>query len=247
MSRRFAIVTGSSSGIGLALARRMLDAGWEILGIARRAAAIEHEAYTELQIDLADSAALKSAAEERIAPLLARDDCATFAVVNNAAAIGSLARLSETDPAVLARLFAVNSVAPMYLSGLAAAHVPADVKLRIVNISSGAAHSPFAGLGDYSATKAALRLAGRTQALELQEAGRTPQQAAVFSFEPGVVATDMQVRAREADPEVFPAQAAFRDFHEQGLLHAPGAVVDEIIAFCAGDPDESFTESRYGG
>ncbi len=246
MRPRLAIVTGCSSGIGLALTREMLSSGWQVLGIARRSAGIEHDDFTELALDLADSEALRRAAAQDIAPLLQRTENERVAIVNNAATIGSLTRLSDTDPARLTRLFAVNTTAPIFLAGQAASLVPETVKLRIVNISSGAAHSPFAGLGDYSATKAALRLAGRTQALELEEAGRTSAQAAVFSFEPGVVATDMQIRAREADPAVFPAQPAFQDFHERGLLHPPEAVIGEILAFCTGDPVLSFTESRFG-
>ena len=53
-----AIITGTASGIGRALAERLLAAGWPVCGIDRqdwRGAA--HPAYTHLRCDLADTAA----------------------------------------------------------------------------------------------------------------------------------------------------------------------------------------------
>ena len=42
---RLAVVTGASSGVGLAAARILLDRGWTVLGIARRAAPLTDERY----------------------------------------------------------------------------------------------------------------------------------------------------------------------------------------------------------
>ncbi|PIE76056.1 hypothetical protein CSA17_04250 [bacterium DOLJORAL78_65_58] len=124
-------------------------------------------------------------------------------------------------------------------------NAPAGADLRIVNISSGAAHSPLPGLGDYSATKAALRLAGRTLAAELELEGRRPAQAAVFSYEPGLVDTHMQDVAREASPDLFPAHATFMKFAREDLLCAPRDVVVPIVEFLMGEPAAAFTESRF--
>ncbi|MCB1150379.1 SDR family NAD(P)-dependent oxidoreductase, partial [bacterium] len=55
---RFAAVTGTSDGIGLALARALLDDGWRVLGCARRDAPLDHPAYRHVRVDLADPAAL---------------------------------------------------------------------------------------------------------------------------------------------------------------------------------------------
>ena len=166
--------------------------------------------------------------------------------MNNAALIGSLAWLKEADANELARLFAVNAAAPIYLMGWLAKHPLAGTPIRIVNISSGAAHSPLPGLGDYSATKAALRLAGQTLAAELEMEGRTPAEAAVFSYEPGLVDTHMQDAARDTDPARFPAHGTFTGFAEKGLLNAPNDVAVAIMEFLSGEPDESFNESRFG-
>ena len=53
-----ALITGASGGIGSAIARRFLDAGHNVTGIDREAAAIAHERYTHFQLDIRDEAAL---------------------------------------------------------------------------------------------------------------------------------------------------------------------------------------------
>ena len=52
------LITGASGGIGSAIARRFLDAGHNVTGIDREAAAIAHERYTHFQLDIRDEAAL---------------------------------------------------------------------------------------------------------------------------------------------------------------------------------------------
>lgn len=245
-STKLAIVTGTTSGIGLELAAALLERGWSVLGLARRDAVVDRDGYTHLSVDLADLAALRQVAEQRLAPALRRDGLQCVALVNNAGLIGGLGWLQASDPQQLARLFAVNAVAPTYLMGVAVAAVAASTPLRIVNVSSGAAHSAYPGLGDYGATKAALRLAGRTLAAELAMSDRPPHAAAILSYEPGLVDTDMQRQAREASPASFPAHDVFQGFAEEGKLVEPRNVVGDIVEFLESDPDEGFTERRYG-
>ena len=53
-----ALITGASGGIGSAIARRFLDAGYNVTGIDREAAAIEHPRYAHYRLDIRDEAAL---------------------------------------------------------------------------------------------------------------------------------------------------------------------------------------------
>lgn len=245
-STKLAIVTGTTSGIGRELVPALLDRGWGVVGLARRDAVVEGDGYTHLNVDLADAGALRAVAEQQLAPALRRARLQRAALVNNAGLIGGLGWLQASDPHQLARLFAVNAVAPTYLMGVAVAAVADSTPLRIVNVSSGAAHSAYPGLGDYGATKAALRLAGRTLAAELALGDRSPGAAAVLSYEPGLVDTDMQRQAREAPAASFPARDVFQGFAAEGRLVAPRDVVGDIVQFLESDPDEGFTERRYG-
>jgi benzil reductase ((S)-benzoin forming) len=242
---RLAVITGTTSGIGLALTRALLARGWRVLGLARREAPLEQDRYRHRRVDLGDHDALSRALAEDVTPAVAAAGLTRVALVNNAATIGALRWQRLMQPGPLARIFAVNAAAPMALMGCVVAGVPAAVPLRIVNISSGAAHQIYPGVADYGASKAALRLAGRTLAAELAEEGRTPRQAAVLSYEPGLVDTAMQEAARETSPADFPGHEAFQDFAREQRLHPPEAVVGEIIAFLASDPDEQFSEQRF--
>ena len=50
-----ALVTGTSSGIGAALAAALLGRGWTVIGLARRAADFDHPDYRHIALDLADN------------------------------------------------------------------------------------------------------------------------------------------------------------------------------------------------
>jgi NAD(P)-dependent dehydrogenase (short-subunit alcohol dehydrogenase family) len=52
---RRAIIVGNSDGIGLALTRRLLDAGWRVSGLSRSASDIAHRCYTHEVIDVTDA------------------------------------------------------------------------------------------------------------------------------------------------------------------------------------------------
>jgi NAD(P)-dependent dehydrogenase (short-subunit alcohol dehydrogenase family) len=67
---RLAFVTGTSSGIGAAVARRLLDAGWTVIGFSRRNPSDTHERYRHVALDLGDLQALKTVAGPAIAPVI---------------------------------------------------------------------------------------------------------------------------------------------------------------------------------
>lgn len=250
MTDRVAIVTGTSSGIGQALARRLLAEGWTIIGLSRREVELDDPNYQHMVLDLSNLHALQTLAEKRLAALMGEPRWRRVGLVNNAAVGGSRGGIEQMDPEALAWLLAVNTVAPVYLMGFAARHVPAQTPLRIVNISSGAAHRGFPGLGDYCASKAALRLAGMALAEELASAGRpggVREKSAVLSYEPGVVDTPMQTRARSGDGADSPWSQPFRDFKNKGMLEKPEDVIGPVVDFLGGNPDQVFTELRFGG
>ncbi len=243
--QHLAFVTGTSSGIGLSMAQSLVQNQWRVCGLSRRPAALEAERYTHLQIDLADLENLPAQILENWQDILIQQPWHTVALVNNAALIGALRWMHQTDASHLGRIFAINAAAPAYLMGWLAKSTESSQNIRVVNISSGAAHTPFPGLGDYSATKAALRLSGQTLAKEFELEGRTADQAAVFSYEPGVVDTEMQDQARATSAEDFPAHHTFVDFHEKGILVSPDMVIKDVLAFLESQPEAHFCESRF--
>lgn len=171
-------------------------------------------------------------------------------LVNNAAVGGSLGPIERIVPDELQRMAAANLVAPMHLMGLFVARTPRDAALRIVNISSGAAVRAFPGLGAYGATKAALRMAGMVLAAELDSPLRNtpaPADAAIVSYEPGVVDTPMQTGARTTSPQDCPWVTLFHDFAARGMLVPPEQPAAEIVALLESGERPRFGEMRFGG
>src|SRR5262245_47995471 len=140
-----AVVTGSSRGLGLALARELAGLGWRLVIDARepnaldaaRAELAEQTEVIAIAGDVADDAhrrALVAAAGPTIALL-----------VNNASILGPSPQpeLADYPLDVLEQVYAVNVVAPLALIQLAVPRMPPGG--RIVNVTSDAAVEPYTG------------------------------------------------------------------------------------------------------
>ena len=244
--QRVAIVTGTSAGLGEAVAQQLLEHRWSVIGVARRPSTIAHERYHHIGCDLATVASDPASLESRLGEHLHGVGTHRFGLVNNAAAPEGLMPIAKLDPRAVARAYAVNVVAPVWLMGYAI-RVASSATLRIVNVSSGAATSAFAGLATYGGSKAALRLSGMSLAREWDaptSSAPASHDAAILSYEPGVVETDMQRYARSRSPEEFPWVGMFLDFAERGVGVTPDRPAREIVHFLESDHQPVFAERR---
>jgi benzil reductase ((S)-benzoin forming) len=247
--KNLAIVTGTTSGIGQATARALLDRGWSVLGVARRVSTINHEAYEHARVDLHDVDALDATLSARLTKLVSDPALDRVGLVNNAADPGLLGPVLQLDPGRLVEVFASNVAAPIWLMGIVVRLAPPEVALRIVNVSSGAAVSGFPGLAAYGCTKAALRMASMVLAAELDnstDAAIRNRKIAILSYQPGIVDTPMHVLARGQPTEVLPSRDMFVRFQAEGRLVRPEAPAGEIVDFLEGSTLERFAEQRLG-
>jgi benzil reductase ((S)-benzoin forming) len=233
---RLALVTGTSSGIGAAVAKELVQRGWQVVGVARRAAKVDDERYQHLALDMSDVPSAAAAIERDFGRRLDEDTWQRVGLVNNAA-IGLAGRVQRLDAEELLRSYALNAVMPLWLMGFVVRRAKAPV--RVVNVSSGAAHRAFPGLAAYCSSKAALRMAGMTVSAEVENLN-------VLSYEPGVVDTEMQLATRSKSPEEFPGVETFRRFHAEGRLVSPDLPAAEIVKFLEAEGGERFVEARLG-
>jgi benzil reductase ((S)-benzoin forming) len=249
MAGKLCVVTGTSSGIGRALAEALLSRGWAVLGVARREAPLAHEAYRHARLDLGDLEALEAFCAGPLAAALAAPGLGRLGLVNGAAVIGPAGPVSALTAAALGQAFTVNAVAPLRLMAALLAGA-AGRPLRVVNVSSGAAHRPYAGWSAYCATKAALRMAGQVVAVEVDAyaAGVAgPADLAVVTYEPGVVDTAMQGEVRATPREAFPALDRFLALHAAGQLVDPARPAREIADLLDRDGAPRHEERRLNG
>jgi len=244
-----AFVTGTSSGIGEALAQELLRRGWSVIGAARRPVKFQDARYTHIITDLRDVAGTTRTLDASLAPRLANPDLRRVALVNNAAHIGLLGSIEQIDPKALLEVYAVNVALPVWLMGWFMHHGPKATPLRMVNVSTGAAVRPFPGLGAYGTSKAALRMAGMVLAAEIEAGepnGARRRDVTILSYAPGIVDTEMQAMARSAPRELHPGVEAFKQFHAQGLLAPASAPALQIAEYLEGDGHATFDECSYG-
>jgi NAD(P)-dependent dehydrogenase (short-subunit alcohol dehydrogenase family) len=184
---RTAIVTGASRGLGLALARALIERGWRVVIDAREltgAGADLGGDVVALEGDVADESHRRSlidAAGARIDLL-----------VNNASSLGvsPLPPLRDYPLGALEELYRVNALAPLRLIQLALPAMPDGG--RILNVTSDAAVEPYEGWGGYGSAKAALDQL--TRVLAAEQPGLR-----VYSVDPG----DMRTRMHQ---DAFPGE-----------------------------------------
>lgn len=195
-----AVITGATSGIGLATAHRFAQAGHNLAICARNEDRLEEVRQTlkrehGVQV-VALSCDLSSPTEATRFAKFVTEQFQRITVLVNNAADAPRKTTSEISPEDFDHLLSLNIKAPFLITKKL---LPLLTGGTIVNVSSLSAIDPFPGLGIYGASKAWIDLWTKSLAEEL--AG---QRIKVFSVRPGAVETPM---LRKVAPD-FPADQA---------------------------------------
>ncbi len=209
-------ITGTSSGIGKALAEECLKRGHKVVGISRRHA-IEHPNYVHLFYDLINYESYHLINFDR------NRHAEEVVLINNAGWLGDIKPLGRMEPDQIERAFQVNLIAPTILSKLFIEQTSTySAKKTILNISSGAARYPITSWSTYCASKAGLEMIAQVAALDHPE-------VRFLSVSPGVVDTEMQGEIRKLEEMDFPDVDRFIAFKKNNELTSTEEVALKIL------------------
>lgn len=236
MVLRRAVVTGASSGIGEATVRLLRERGWEVLGVARRAerlAALAEETGAEVFAADLTSAADVAALRERVeawGPITT--------LVNNAGGAKGTDRVEDGDAEDWRWMYEINVIALQQVTAALLPSLRAGAReaghADVLNLTSTAAHFPYAGGGGYNAAKFAARAV--TNVLRLELSGEPIR---VVEVAPGMVHTEEFSLTRFGGDQAK-ADAVYQDIDgplaaedvAEAIVHAvelPGHVSNDLL------------------
>ena len=234
MIKHLFILTGASRGMGLAMARQLLQPSNMLLGISRSAnetLAVQAKQAGANLLQWTQDLALGARTSARLEQWLREQEASSFAsatLINNAGVIPRIGPLSEADADDLSHALRVGLEAPMQLTSafLRATDNWAGQR-KVLNISSGLARRAMASQAGYCAAKAGMDHFTRCVALEelLKTNG-----AKLCSLAPGVIDTGMQGQLRAANSNVFPDHSSFVNLKTSGSLSSPEEAASRILA-----------------
>jgi NADP-dependent 3-hydroxy acid dehydrogenase YdfG len=221
-----AVVTGASSGIGAATARRLASSGFHVVAVARRADRIEAlvkelGSATAVVGDVTsdtDVAALARTVEDLPGPL--------EVLVNNAGGAVGAEDVKDADLEAWQWMFDVNVLGTVRVTKALLPQLDASGRGTIVVLSSTAGLIVYEGGGGYAAAKHAQTAVAETLRLEL--CGRPIR---VIEVDPGMVRTD-EFALKRFDGDAEKAAGVYRGVAEPLVAED----VADIIAFCVTRP-----------
>ncbi|MCD1261465.1 SDR family NAD(P)-dependent oxidoreductase [Paenibacillus athensensis] len=229
------MITGSSRGLGAALAAELLQQGACVVGIARTGLSAEQSAAAAryggrlraFAYDLTQTEGIDALLGTLLQSVEART-AASLTLINNAGRLAPIAPAGRMDPAELQLSLQLNLLAPMLLTNAFLRHAAAlpAARKQVVNVSSGAGRKPYPGWSAYCAAKAGLDHFTRVVAAEQ---GEGPGATRLMSLAPGVVDTDMQAEIRASSADSFPQLERFVRLFEDGQLQSPEATARHMV------------------
>ncbi|MGW8314176.1 MAG: SDR family NAD(P)-dependent oxidoreductase [Bacteroidales bacterium] len=230
------LITGTSSGLGHALAREYLRQGAGVWGLSRRIPSDlkEHSSYTHIPCDLSDQNQLASAVSQlpEGIPMLDR-------VILNAALLPDINDMKDVPMEEIHMVMNVNVWANKLLIDLIVDRF--KVVRQVVAVSSGASVSGSRGWNVYSISKAALNMMISLYARERPDTHFS-------SIAPGVVDTAMQeIIASLPDDPRFPTQKRLREMregHEMQTPEAAAALYIRVMGYALDEPSGSYLDVR---
>jgi len=164
------LVTGANGGLGAHVTQAFLETGAIVIGTSRKIQRNEFSSskFTAIAADISSYEGANRVVEEVV-----RDFKRLDVLVHSVGAFAGGASIVQTDDATFSRMLDMNVNSTFHMLGAAIPVLRQAGNGRIIAIGSRAALDPGAGVGAYSASKAAMVSLIRTAALENKDAGVT--------------------------------------------------------------------------
>jgi len=224
MNSKIALVTGASSGIGLATAARLAKDGFTVYGTSRRGANAGKQSFEMLALDVTSEESIENAVGE-----VMRRSGRIDVLVNNAGFGVGIAGDEETSIAQTKALFDTNFFGTVRMTRAVVPHMRRRGAGRILNMGSGLGFVPMPYMAIYSASKHALE--GYSESLDHELRSRGIR---VVVIEPGITRTAFDANVIEPDSkldEYREVRAALNKRYEAMLAagDTPEAVAEVVL------------------
>jgi benzil reductase ((S)-benzoin forming) len=239
MENGFFLITGTSKGIGEALAHKLLEKGNTVLGVARGwSEALKFTKYHHLSFDLADTSRINQIME-KVDEVVDNQRLDFICLVNNASAAEPGGAIERCPAEEIDSHVKIGLIAPMILTSLFIIRFSeSKIRKKVAFISSGAAFAPFPGDSIYCSTKAGIHMFAQCVGLEQKE---NEFGFEVITIGPGMVDTYMQQVARSKTVEEYASSDYCRQAFEQGMLDKPESVAEKIYNIL----DNQYDQGQY--
>lgn len=210
---RSVLVTGCSSGIGLATAELLRDCGWKVFPTARKADDLERlvtMGFPRVELDVTSSVSIEGAVDQ----VLSANHGRLGALVNNAG-FGMPGAVQDLTRDAMRHQFEVNLFGLQELTNRCIPVFRTQGSGRVVNVSSVVGRLALPFMGIYSASKFALEALSDVQRVEL-----SPDGICVSLVEPGPIRTHFSTNCASEGERVLDTQhtrfgSAYRRYFEK--------------------------------
>ena len=232
---KVALVTGASSGIGKAIADRLLEAGYSV-AVSGRSIAKLREAYANVapaRVHFIEADASVTDSYTKVVSETVNAFGRLDALVNNVGG-GTLGRtLAATTVDAFYSAFQLNTASVFFTTQAALPYLK-EARGVVVNFSSILASRPVAGLGPYSAAKAAVEMLTKTAALELAPFG-----VRVMCVSPATIQTGFHTAAGMSEAAAAAYYDSSKTTHPLGRIGQPDDI-SGLVAFLLDENQAGF-------
>lgn len=217
MPKSFFIMTGTSRGIGEALAALLLEEGHYVCGISRGIAEAlsPYENYFHINFDLSQIERIHDVMKDLLG-MMREKDIDRICLINNASMLEPIKSIEACQAHEISKSLQVSLVAPIVLTS-SFIRQTREFKMRkkVINISSGSGVYPAPDMSVYCTAKAGLNMFTKCVGMEQ---GNDASPVELVAVDPGMVETEMQRTARGLTSDEFAMADYFRAAYTGGKL-----------------------------